>query len=140
MTTRSSLAVVLLGGVIFGFGLALSGVAEPEVVLSFLQLKDLGLLFVLGVAVLITTIAYQLGPRMIRKPILGGKFGSYPETGKRDAIFGSVLFGLGWGLSGLCPGTALAAAGMGNYPVVAGIVAMFLGAYAFGVLQSLKKS
>ena len=124
--------VVLLGGVAFGFGLALSGMAKPEVVLSFLHLEDLGLLLVMGGAVGVTTLAYQLGPRYLARPALG-TFEPYRASLNRRTILGAALFGLGWGVCGLCPGAALASLGIGNTEVLWGIGGMFLGAYVQGV-------
>ena len=62
------LVSIFLGGLLFGFGLAFSGMTQPEIVLSFLQLRDLGLLLVLGMATGITQITYQLVKKSIKKP------------------------------------------------------------------------
>lgn len=120
------------GGLLFGFGLALSGMTKPEVVLSFLQLTDLGLLFVMGGAVLVAMLAFKLGPIVLRKPVLTGSFGVARKALRKQTIIGAVIFGVGWGLSGLCPGSALAGIGIGNYPVLIGIAGMFAGAYVQG--------
>lgn len=63
---------VFIGGVLFGFGLAISGMSKPEIVLSFLQLKDLGLLLLLGGSALVTALAINVVPKILKKPILGG--------------------------------------------------------------------
>lgn len=123
----------LLGGIVFGFGLSYSWMAKPEVVLSFLQLKDMGLLLVLLSAALMTTVAYQVIPRVIKKPLLGNGFGKKKDIFSKKMGMGAIIFGVGWGISGLCPGTALASFGMGNYPIAIGIAGMFLGAYVNGV-------
>ncbi|HLC84580.1 MAG TPA: DUF6691 family protein [Candidatus Nanoarchaeia archaeon] len=125
---------ILLGGVIFGFGLALSGMTKPELVLSFLQLRDLGLLFVMGGAVVVAMIAFQLGPRLMKKPLFANQFGQNKKVLDKNTIIGAAIFGLGWGISGLCPGSAIASLGTGNFPVLIGVVAMFLGAYLQGIL------
>jgi uncharacterized membrane protein YedE/YeeE len=65
---------VLFGGILFGFGLAFSGMTKQEIVLSFLRLNDLGLLFVLGGAAIITMIAINLAPKFLKKPITGGTY------------------------------------------------------------------
>jgi len=134
---RAQYSAIAIGGVIFGFGLALSGAAQPEVILSFLRLEDLGLVLVIGGALVVTLVTYQLAPRLSSKPLLGGVF----EEAKRVAvshwhILGAVVFGVGWGLSGICPGTAFAAVGSGNVPVIAGLVGIFLGAYFYGMLRT----
>jgi len=50
----------------------------------------------------------------------------------RNTILGAIIFGVGWGLSGLCPGAALSSLGVGNFPVVIGVLSMFAGAYVMG--------
>ncbi len=120
---------VLLGGLAFGFGLALSGMAEPEVVLAFLHLEDLGLLVVMGSAVLVTTIAYQLGPRLLREPWCGEFQRLRPALRARTCV-GALVFGVGWGVSGVCPGAALASLGIGNTEILLWLGATLAGAYA----------
>lgn len=125
------LVYVAIGGMLFGFGLALSGMTKQEVVLSFLQLRDLGLLLVMGGAVVVTAAGFRLGPRLFRRPACGA-FESVRAVFSRRTVIGAALFGVGWGLSGLCPGSAIASLGTGNFPVLIGIAAMFLGAYVQG--------
>jgi uncharacterized membrane protein YedE/YeeE len=122
---------VLVGGLIFGAGLAISGMVQQEVVLSFLQLKDLGLLLVLGAGSIITMLTYSIVPRILKKPLFGGEFRDFCSPFNKRVLFGGALFGAGWGLSGLCPGSAIASAGVGNFPVLIGIATMFLGAYIY---------
>lgn len=119
---------VLLGGLAFGVGLAWSGMAEPEVVLSFLHLEDLGLLLVMGGAVLVTSVAYRFGPRLLREPVCG-TFEIVHRPPVARACAGAVVFGLGWGLSGVCPGAALASLGIGNTEVLLWLLAAFAGAW-----------
>ena len=124
--------VLFIGGIIFGFGLAWGGMAKPEVVLSFLQLKDYGLILLMGAATVTTFIAINIVPRFMEKPVLGGEFKPRQRTLSRNTLLGAGIFGVGWGISGQCPGSALSSLGMGNYPVILGIAAMFLGAYVMG--------
>ena len=119
-----------LSGIIFGIGLALSGMTKPEVVLSFLQLQDFGLLFVMLPAAAIMAVAIWL-----RK---GKKAPATNVTcGKRDyklgphTILGGVFFGLGWGISGICPGAAFASIGIGNYPIIVAIIFMAIGSWSY---------
>lgn len=132
--------VVLLGGVLFGFGLAYSGMTKQEIVISFLQLKDLGLIFVMGGAALVTFFAINLIPRFLKKPPLGEKFKPRKAAMSRNVIIGAIIFGVGWGISGQCPGSAVASLGTGNIPVILGLAAMFLGAYLWGILDSRHRS
>lgn len=114
MTPPRTLAV-LAGGMLFGFGLALSTMVRPEVVLSFLRLQDAGLMLVMGGGVFVTLLAYRFAPRLLRAPLLGGGgFDRHVTAMDRDTVIGSAIFGIGWGLCGVCPGPAIAGLGTGN--------------------------
>lgn len=126
-----------VGGILFGFGLAFSGAAVPEVVLSFLNLQDLGLVFVIGTAFLVVLFTMQVVPRIFKKPPFGTYYDGhdgFPVT--KRSIVGAIIFGIGWGISGICPATSFAAVGMGNFPVLVGIVGMFFGALVYGSLRN----
>lgn len=127
-----SLLAVLLSGVLFGFGLSLSTMIRPEVVLDFLRFRDFGLLLVLGGAVVVTLAAYQFAPRFMNRPALESSFGKHPSDLNRRTIFGAAIFGIGWGLCGVCPGPAIAGLGAGNWPLLLALVGIFLGAYMQG--------
>lgn len=130
--------LVIVGGLIFGFGLALSEMAKPEVVLNFLQLQDFGLLFVMFGASIIAGITFEIGTRMEKTaPLTGEEFGKRVKEIDRHLVLGAVIFGLGWGLSGICPGAAYASIGIGNYPILAGLTGMFVGAYIQGYMRTL---
>ena len=126
------LSTIFIGGLLFGIGLSLSKMTQQEVVLAFLQLQDARLLFVLGGAVVVTLFTYQFAPRLLTKPVLGTHFEEYKAMLSKRTIIGASIFGVGWGISGLCPGSALASLGTGNYPVLIGLLSMFLGAYVQG--------
>ena len=134
----STLFVALLSGVLFGFGLAYSAMVKPEVVLAFLRFQDLGLLFVLGGAALVTGVVYYVLPRVLSKPWFGVAFGKHPSEMSRQTVGGAALFGVGWGLCGVCPGPAIAGLGVGNWPLLIALVGMFAGAYAHGFVASRK--
>ncbi|MEP7313575.1 MAG: DUF6691 family protein [Pseudomonadota bacterium] len=134
----STLIVALLTGVLFGFGLSYSAMVKPEVVLAFLRFQDFGLLFVLGGAVVVTAIAYRTLPRIMARPVLGGTFGRHPSEMTGRTMGGAALFGVGWGLSGVCPGPAIAGLGVGNWPLLISILGMFAGAYVQGLLASAR--
>lgn len=131
------LAVVFVGGLIFGAGLAVSEMVRPEVVLSFLTWDDLGLVFVMGGASVVVGVAVVGAMRFLdRAPLTGAAYGRRLRTLDRNVVAGGVVFGAGWGLSGICPGAGYASLGVGNYPILWGIAGMFVGAYAQGVWRS----
>ena len=71
---RTKYFFVFTGGLLFGFGLAFGGMSKPEIVLSFLQLKDLGLLILLGSSAFVTAITINLIPKVLNRPLLGEEF------------------------------------------------------------------
>lgn len=123
----------LAAGVLFGFGLAYSTMVRPEVVLSFLRFSDFGLLLVMGGAVAVALLAYQLVPRMLHRPLLGDIFHTHPSAWDRDTAVGAALFGVGWGLCGVCPGPAIAGLGTGNLDLLWALAGIALGALAQGL-------
>ena len=127
LTLPRALAV-LLAGVLFGFGLAASTMVQPQVVLSFLRLEDLGLMLVMGGGVAVIALAFALAPRLLRQPLLGGHFERHTAAWNRDTVWGSALFGIGWGLSGVCPGPAIAAMGLGQWDLLWSLLGLFIGA------------
>jgi uncharacterized membrane protein YedE/YeeE len=131
------IAIALGCGALFGFGLALSGMVEPVRVRGFLDVTgawDPTLMFVMGGAVMVTGLAYPLVLRRAR-PILGEKFW-LPEREDVDLrlVAGAVIFGVGWGIGGLCPGPALAALALGSPGVWIFVAAMVVGIVAHRVL------
>ncbi|MFC7164602.1 DUF6691 family protein [Halospeciosus flavus] len=141
--TRSPwfLPVIYVGGLIFGLGLAVSGMARPEVVLDFLQFDDFGLVFVMGGAAVVTGITFAVATRYLdRAPLTASEYTRRVKEFDRNVVVGGVIFGVGWGLSGICPGAAYASFGVGNYPILWAIGGMFLGAYAQGYVRSLMGS
>jgi uncharacterized membrane protein YedE/YeeE len=71
-------------------------------------------------------------------PALGGAFGTHLSEMTRRTMGGAALFGVGWGLSGVCPGPAIAGLGVGNWPLLIAILGMFAGAYVQGLLASAR--
>lgn len=128
----ASLLMVLLSGILFGYGLSVATMVQPESVLRFLTMKDMGLLVVLGSAVLVTLLAYQLGPKLLKKPLLEPTFNRHISALNGRTLLGAAIFGLGWGLSGVCPGPAITGLGLGNWPMVYSLAGILLGAYVQG--------
>lgn len=127
------LAVALVAGLLFGAGLALSTMIRPDVVLSFLRFTDLGLMLVMGGGVAVTLVAYQLAPRLLRRPLLGGTFGLRAAVLDRPTVVGAAIFGIGWGLCGVCPGPAIAGLGAGSFELGWAIAGIAFGALLQGL-------
>ncbi|WP_277543135.1 YeeE/YedE family protein [Haloarcula laminariae] len=129
--------LVLVGGLIFGFGLGYSHMARPEVVLNFLQFEDFGLLFVMFGGAAVTGVVFFVMPRVLdRAPLTGDRFERRLKSFDRNVLVGGAIFGVGWGLSGICPGAAYASLGIGNVTILWALTGMFLGAYLQGWWRS----
>ncbi|WP_254766719.1 YeeE/YedE family protein [Salinilacihabitans rarus] len=129
--------LILVGGLIFGFGLGFSHMARPEVVLDFLQFTDFGLLFVMFGAAIVTGIAFAIMPRLGKPaPLTGKAYSRRLKSFDRNVLIGGAVFGVGWGLSGICPGAAYASLGIGNVTILWALAGMFAGAYLQGVWRS----
>jgi len=133
-----STLLTLAGGLLFGWGLALCGLSRQETVLSFLTLDDLGLAVTMLSAYVVTVPAFRLLPGRLGTPMLdrAGTFHRFPKQVTRNNLVGAAVFGVGWGISGLCPGSAIASLGLLNTPVLAGLAGMAVGAYLQGVHAS----
>jgi uncharacterized membrane protein YedE/YeeE len=108
--------VALISGLLFAIGLALAGMTRPSKIVGFLDFAgawDPSLLLVMVGAIAVFATAYWSSRRM-QKPIANDAF-AHPTTAGIDArlIVGASIFGIGWGLSGFCPGPAIAALGAG---------------------------
>jgi len=128
-------------GIIFGLGLAISGMMNPAKVIGFLDVAgnwDPTLAFVMGGALLVAVPAYRVILGRTR-PVLARDF-SLPTKSRLDRplVYGSALFGVGWGLVGFCPGPAVAAIVTG-LPAVLGFVAAMLAGMALRALTSGQK-
>jgi uncharacterized membrane protein YedE/YeeE len=120
----------LAAGLLFGLGLIVSRMIDPAKVLGFLDLFgnwDPSLAFVMASAVLMSALAYVLAKRL-GKPVFAPAF---DLPGRRDLdpplVAGSAMFGIGWGLVGLCPGPALAVLPLGYGETAIFVVAMLAG-------------
>ena len=133
----------LASGTLFGAGLTLSGMTDPARVRGFLDLFgiwDPTLAFVMGGAVLVMAAAWRIRARMAR-PLFGDKF-SLPERGDLDPrlLAGSALFGIGWGIAGLCPGPAIASLALSPLAVLPFVAAMLAGMAAHAVVTKRPRS
>lgn len=124
----------LLAGLLFGAGLAISGMMDPLRVIGFLDVTgawDPTLAFVMGGALLVMAIAWMIQRRM-QSSLAGDEF-DLPGTSKIDArlVSGSALFGIGWGIAGLCPGPAIASLSTALWPALTFVAAMYAGMILF---------
>jgi len=119
-----------LFGSIFALGLLVSGMSNPEKVLSFLDVFgawDISLMFVMIGAIVVAFIPFQ---KALRSPkTLLGESMALPNNNQIDKklIAGAILFGIGWGIAGICPAPALTLIGLGYFEVWYFIAAMLLG-------------
>lgn len=123
-------AVEFATGLLFGLGLILSGMTDPGKVLGFLDLAgawDPSLAFVMGGAIGASVFAFALARRR-SAALLGGAM-HLPAAREIDAplVVGSLVFGVGWGLAGFCPGPALVALGAGHWQALVFTLAMVVG-------------
>lgn len=128
----------LLGGLVFGLGLIVSGMANPAKVLGFLDLTgrwDPSLGFVMAGAIAIGAIAFAWARN--RTDSLLGTVMRMPTSRHIDRrlVGGSLLFGIGWGIAGFCPGPGLVAMGMGEVKAVGFVAAMLAGMGLFEFLE-----
>ncbi|HYD75924.1 DUF6691 family protein [Ramlibacter sp.] len=128
-------------GLLFGWGLLLSGMTDPGKVQGFLDLAgawDPSLAFVMGGAVLVGFFAFALAARRSRS-FLGHPF-QLPAAREidRPLVLGALIFGVGWGLAGFCPGPALVATAAGYPEALVFVAAMLAGMAAFEGLGRLR--
>ena len=133
--------IALLSGLIFGIGLIVSGMTDPAKVLGFLDLAgtwDPSLALVMGGAIAVGLIAFTVAKK--RALSLLGLPMQLPTARQLDRrlILGSLTFGIGWGLAGICPGPALVLLGEGVMQGVFFIAAMLAGMGIFEWLERRK--
>lgn len=128
----------LLAGLVFGCGLMLSGMVNPAKVLGFLDLAgswDPSLAFVMGGAIGVGGVAFAAARRRAMS-LLGEEMRLPTATAlDRRLLVGSLTFGVGWGIAGICPGPGLAALGMGEVKAVLFVLAMLAGMALFETLE-----
>jgi uncharacterized membrane protein YedE/YeeE len=133
--------IVSLGaGAVFGVGLVVSRMIDPAKVLGFLDLAgawDPSLAFVMAGAVSVATIGFRIAARRAT-PVLAEDFrGPTRTVVDRPLVAGAVLFGIGWGLVGYCPGPALASLSLGRAETGIFVAAMLVGMAAYRLFEAL---
>jgi uncharacterized membrane protein YedE/YeeE len=131
------LLIALLSGLIFSFGLLISGMANPQKVLGFLDITgawDPSLILVMVGAILVSLAPFQWANKQARS--LLGEPMQLPQKRhiQRELIIGSALFGIGWGLLGVCPGPALVLVGLMQSDGLWFVMAMLVGMLVFNLL------
>lgn len=136
---KSAIAA-LFSGLLFGFGLLVSGMANPEKVLGFLDIAGLwdpSLAFVMGGAILVGLVAFAIA----RKRTLSFLGFSMRVPGQshvdKRLIIGGLLFGVGWGIAGICPGPGLVGLGAGELKSAVFVASMIVG---MGVFELIERS
>lgn len=126
-------------GLVFGVGIAISGMANPAKVLNFFDLAgtwDPSLAFVMGGALIVTFIGYRF---VLKRPtpLMSASF-QLPTRRDLDLplLAGSAVFGVGWGIAGFCPGGALPALGTGRLEVFTFVGALLVGIFVAKALQA----
>lgn len=124
---------VLIAGLLFGVGLTLSAMVNPAKVLNFLDIArswDPTLIFVMGAGLLVTFVGYRIVLKW-QAPLFASRF-VLPSTARVDTplVAGAALFGLGWGLTGFCPGPAVAALAFGQWQSYLFVASMAAGTVA----------
>lgn len=129
-------------GLVFGIGLIIAGMTDPSKIIGFLNLAGLwdpSLAFVMGGAVAVGFIAFRFA-RQRTAAILGGAM-QLPTARQIDRrlVLGSLLFGVGWGLAGYCPGPAVVSFGMGQEKAIVFVVAMVAGMGIYELIERFRQ-
>jgi uncharacterized membrane protein YedE/YeeE len=135
--------ISLLSGIIFGIGLVISEMINPQKVLGFLDIFgnwDPSLAFVMVGALIVSLPTFHIIKKK-EKPLLEEKFDySYNKNIDQRLILGSILFGAGWGLAGLCPGPAISSLALLNFYSMSFVISMFLGFYLVKLFDSITQA
>lgn len=134
----------LCSGFLFGLGMIISGMADPAKVIGFLDVAgvwDPSLAFVMGGALMVFMPAYFFLIKPKAKPVVAEEF-CLAKSNKVDSrlVSGAVIFGLGWGLAGICPGPAMSSLALGNIGVWVFFASMMVGLGVTNLLICMKNS
>lgn len=134
------LFLIFISGMIFGAGLSMSGMTNPEKVQNFLSISqswDPSLIFVMIGAIIVAATGFQIA-KLKQKPIYSASFPNLNANKTIDfrLIIGSIIFGIGWGLSGYCPGPAVANIATMKTEVLVFLCSLLLGSNITRILTS----
>lgn len=128
--------IFILFGAAFGFILSRAGATTYDFYAKLFLFTDLQLMWVIATAAGVGAVGVLLLKRTMQRSLMSGEPMEYEgKPYKKELIPGSLLFGVGWGLAGACPGTALAMLGEGKLGSLFTIVGLTLGTYLYGVLH-----
>lgn len=130
-------------GLLFGWGLLISGMTDPGKVIGFLDLAgawDPSLAFVMGGGVLVGLIGFTVAKKRTRSFLGSAMHLPTSRDIDRRLVLGSLTFGAGWGLAGFCPGPGIVAMGAGESKAALFVVAMIAGMLVFEVLDRWAKA
>jgi uncharacterized membrane protein YedE/YeeE len=142
MKKRLSYIVALFSGLIFGIGLILAGMANPAKVLAFLDITahwDPSLGLVMGGAIAVGFVAFKIAGK--RTSSFLGLPMNIPTSRIIDKrlVIGALIFGIGWGLVGICPAPAFVLLGTGSVKGIVFLIAMLVGMGIFEIFESRRK-
>lgn len=127
-------------GLLFGLGLMLSGMTDPGKVQGFLDLAgawDPSLAFVMGGAIAVGLLAFAVAKRRTRSFLGSGMYLPKATEIDRRLVLGSLIFGVGWGLAGFCPGPGLVSMAAGEVKGLVFVLAMLMGMVVFELLERM---
>jgi len=136
-------ASALVVGLLFGLGLMVSGMADPSKVLGFLDLAgawDPSLILVMVGAIAVSGVGFFAARRRTLSLLGAGMQLPGARDIDRRLVGGSVLFGIGWGIAGFCPGPGLVALGMGEVKAVVFVGAMLAGMVLFEFIEKRRRA
>ncbi len=126
----NKIIIALLGGILFGLGLSLSQMVNPNKVMAFLDITgnwDPSLAFVMIGALTVAMPTFRIVLKR-QKPLLGDGFHVSHKTAiDKPLLFGAAIFGVGWGMSGYCPGPAVTSMGFGNVEALVMVASIYAG-------------
>ena len=141
MKKHLSYTAALLSGLIFGFGLILAGMANPAKVLAFLDITawDPSLALVMGGAIAVGFVAFKIAGK--RASSFLGLPMNIPTSRVIDKrlVIGALVFGIGWGLAGICPAPAFVLLGTGSIKGIVFLISMLVGMSIFELTESRRK-
>jgi len=131
-----------VSGIVFGLGIILSGMVNPAIVLAFLDITgrwDASLIGVMAGAIAVSSIAFAIAKKQEKSYL--GEYIQIPSVTKIDSrlILGGIVFGIGWGIAGICPGPALVLLGSGSLEAIIFLGAMLLGMGIFEAVQQKRQ-